>query len=100
MENLTDIQWCALDLLMRSKQKGCPIVSRSELLHSSSVPEGVRIKIVWALLTMPDGLVTHRGYDFEISDKGMRVFNAMFKKPSTMGDVIIALPDNSRGHLQ
>jgi len=100
MENLTDIQWCALDLLMRSKQKGCAIVSRKEMLYSAQIPDGLKVKLTWAMLTMPNNFVTHHGSDFEISAKGERVFNAMFKKPTTMGDVIIALPDRSGDVLQ
>lgn len=100
MTNLSEIQWLALELLMRAKQKGAPVVSRKELLYSANVPDEIKVKLTWAMLKMPDELVIHRGTDFEISAKGELLFNAMFNKPSTVADVIIALPDRSGEALQ
>lgn len=101
MENLSDIQWCALDLLMRAKQKGASRINRHELLYSSPVPDGVKIKLVWALLTMPHQLVKiHGEHDFEITTKGEQLFNMMFNKPTKAADVIIALPDRSSEVVQ
>ena len=102
IQDLTDIQWCALDILLRAKQKGCAIVSRKELLHASALPDAVKVKLVFAMLVMPDGLVNHHGNDFEISPAGESLYMLKHgtKGASRIPDTIISLPDRSHEVLQ
>lgn len=99
---LTDIQWCVLDLLLRAKNKGVPRVNRMELLRSSSVLDGVKVKLVFAALGMCNGdyVELHGQHDFEITAAGEQLFLARFAKPTSVADVVIALPDRSREVLQ
>lgn len=95
MKELQDIDWLVLDLLMRAKLKGVTRLNKTELLYNETIPAGVRIKLAWAAMAMDPSFVTWEGQDFAITERGEKVFNSMFKKPTEMADVIIALPDNS-----
>lgn len=99
MADLSDEQWCVLDLLMRARQKGVERLSRMEMLSSPSLPQGAAIKLTWAALTMPNDLLTWHGqHDFSITDKGAAVFNFRFGKgvnaavPTQVADAVICLP--------
>jgi hypothetical protein len=105
--NLSDEQWCFLDLLMRAKNKGVSRINRHELLRSQALPDMARVKLVFAGLTIPTTLVIMHGqHDFEITDEGVRQYNAKFgtegepAEPTRAADMIIALPDRSREVLQ
>jgi hypothetical protein len=95
MKELSDVDWLVLDLLMRAKQKGINRLSKTELLYNESIPSGVRVKLAWAAMVMDTSLISWHGQDFAITERGEKLFNAMFKKPTTMADVVIALPDRS-----
>ena len=102
---LSDAQWCVLDLLMRARQKGVHSLNRMELLSGTVLPIGASIKLAFAALTMPVGLVTWTGkHDFAITDEGVQVYDLRFGKgsqpatPSKIADEVIALPDLSAQH--
>ena len=102
MSDLSDIEWCVLDLLLRAKRKGVARVNRMEILSSPSIPDGVKIKLVFTALLMANGdfVQMHGKHDFEITEDGERVFLAKFNKPTAVSDVIIALPDRSMKAFQ
>lgn len=102
MAELTDVQWCLLDLLLRSKRKGAPRVNRLELMNADAIPDGVKTKLVFAALTMASGeyVTLHGQHDFEITEAGEHLFTQKFANPTTTADLIIALPDQSREVLQ
>ena len=97
--NLSDEQWCFLDLLMRAKERGIDRLNRMEVLHSPSLPQGAAIKLVWAALTIPKELVTMIGkHDFQITDAGASLYRLMFGQkvtPTQVADHVICLPDLS-----
>ena len=97
--NLTDEQWCFLDLLMRAKQRGIDRLNRMEILHNETLPQGVSLKLTWAALTMPSDLVKTIGqHDFQITDAGASLYRLRFGqdvKPTPMADHVICLPDLS-----
>ena len=65
--NLSDAQWCFLDLLMRAKSTGIDRINRMELLKSSSLPQSAALKLTFAALTIPADLVQMIGqHDFRI----------------------------------
>src|SRR5580700_156674 len=96
--NLSDEQWCILDLLMRARQKGVHRLNRMEVLHNTALPQVASIKLVWAALTMPREVVTWFGqHDFEITEAGVRLFNLRFGNgsnpmPTKVADAVICLP--------
>lgn len=96
--NLSDEQWCLLDLLMRARQKGVQRLSRMELLHNTALPQGASVKLAWAALTMPEEIVTWHGqHDFEITEAGAQLFNLRFGNgsnptPTRVADAVIYLP--------
>lgn len=97
--NLSDAQWCFLDLLMRARQKGIQKLNRLEVLHSPQLPQGAALKLVWAALTIPSDLVTMIGqHDFQITDAGASLYNLRFGKgvqpatPTQIADAVIYLP--------
>lgn len=96
--NLSDEQWCVLDLLMRARQKGVDRLSRREVLASASLPQGVALKLTWAALTMPSELLTWYGqHDFAITDAGAQLYNLRFgngknPEPTRVADAVICLP--------
>lgn len=96
---LSDEQWCFLDLLMRAKESGIDRLSRMEILHNKTLPQGVSLKLTWAALTMPSELVTMIGqHDFQITDAGASLFRLRFGqkvKPTEIADQVICLPDLS-----
>lgn len=99
MSDLSDEQWCLLDLLMRARQKGVQRLSRMELLHNTALPQGASVKLAWAALTMPKELVTWHGqHDFSITEKGAAIYNFKFGKgtdpavPTQVADAVIYLP--------
>ncbi|TAA54608.1 hypothetical protein [Shinella sp. JR1-6] len=102
MANLTDAQWCVLDLLLRAKNKGVSRVNRHELLHAAAIPDAVKLQLVFAALTLASGeyVALHGQHDFEITPAGETLFNAKFGQPSNIADTVIALPDGSREVLQ
>ncbi|KQV83286.1 hypothetical protein [Rhizobium sp. Root1220] len=99
---LNDVEWCVLDLLLRSKRKGVSRVNRMELMRTDAIPDGVKIKLVFTALLMANGPLVrmHGEHDFSITDEGERVFLERFAKPTSVADVIIALPDRSAGAIQ
>lgn len=106
MRELSDAQWCFLDLLIRAKRRGVSRVNRLELL-ASAVPAHVKVQLVFAALTMPGELVIlHGQHDFEITEAGERLFDREFgqagaqAEPTKIADLVIALPDPSTGRLQ
>jgi hypothetical protein len=98
MSEISDEQWCVLDMLMRARQKGVQRLSRMELLHNQTLPQGASIKLVWAALTMPKDIVTWHGqHDFSITDTGAQLYNLRFGDgsnpvPSKIADIVICLP--------
>jgi hypothetical protein len=99
--NLSDEQWCVLDLLMRAKQRGVNRINRHELLGSPSIPDMAKVKLVFAALTMPKEYVQMYGqHDFELTSAGEALHRSLFNKPTPMADSIIALPDRSHEVLQ
>ena len=95
----SDEQWLVLDLLMRARQKGVHRINRKELLYSAAIPQGVAVRLTWAMLSMPSKLVTWHGqHDVEITAEGIRAYNLRFGKksqdatPSRIADTVICLP--------
>ncbi|SRR5258708_24904968 len=96
---LSDEQYLVLDLLMRARQKGVLALNRVEVLESPSLPSGAKIRLVWAALTMPKGLLTWLDHhNFAITDEGVAVYNLRFgtasgaPEPSMIADAVICLP--------
>jgi hypothetical protein len=98
MNDLTDVQWCVMDLLMRARQKGIHRLNRIELLHSKGIPQGASLKLTFAALTMPKEFVTWVGqHDFAITDAGVQFYNLRFgngsnPQPTEVADSVIYLP--------
>ena len=97
MNDLSDAEWCFLDLLVRAKQKGVGRVNRREILHSSALPQAAAMKIVWAGLTLAntDLVDMHGQHDFEITPAGEDAFRLRFGPkvaPTKVADVAICLP--------
>lgn len=96
--NLSDEQWCVLDLLMRARQKGIQRLNRMEVLHNTTLPQGASIKLAWAALTMPKEIVTWPSHhDFAITDAGVDLYNLRFgngsnPQPTKIADAVICLP--------
>lgn len=95
---LSDEQWCVLDLLMRARQKGVTLLNRRELM-SSQLPDMAKVKLVWAALSMPEDLVSWVAqHDFAITEAGATVYNFRFGRgtnaanPTHVADAIICLP--------
>lgn len=95
--DLTDVEWCFLDLLARASEKGMPRVSRKEILYSANLPDRVRVQFVFAALTMSRELIQGHDNDqsFSITDKGIALLKFRFGGPSEIADTIIYLPDRS-----
>jgi hypothetical protein len=99
--NLSDEQWCVLDLLMRARVKGIHRLNRMEVLHNTTLPQGVSLKLTWAALTMPKEIVDWHGqHDFAITEAGVRLFNLRFGNgsnpiPTKIADAVICLPGPS-----
>lgn len=102
MIELSDIEWCLLDLLLRAKRKGVRRVNRLELLKTGALPDKVKLQLVYTAMVMSNGeyVALHGQHDFEITSKGEQIFLARFARPSPAADSIIALPDRSREVLQ
>lgn len=97
---LSDVQWCVLDLLMRAREKGVNRLNRMELLKSSTLPDKVKMQLTFAALVMPKRLVEWFGeHDFRITDEGVQVYNLRFDNsaPTAIADDVILLPDWSEG---
>lgn len=93
--DLSDEQWCVLDLLMRARKQGVKVLNRMEMLSTKALPDGVKMKLTWAALTMPKELVTWVGrHDFSITDAGAQVYNLRFNtpEPTQIADAVIYLP--------
>jgi len=100
---LSDEQWCFLDLLMRARATGIHKISRMEILHSPSLPQGAALKLIFAALTMPADLVAMHGqHDFSITEAGASLYSLRFgndMKPATptqIADAVIYLPGTER----
>lgn len=94
--DLTDAQWCVLDLLLRAKRAGVAFVHRREILFASNLPQMAAMRLTWALLTMPGDLVLVRGeHEFQISPQGEATFEARFGRPTCIAEAVICLPDLS-----
>lgn len=100
--DLTDIQWCFLDLLARAKAKGAPRVNRSELLYTDALPANMRAGLVFAGLTMSRELVAmhNNEREFSITEKGEALIKFRFGKASSIADHVICLPDRSAERIQ
>lgn len=99
MIELSDDQWLVLDLLMRARQSGVPWINRLEMLHNTTLPQGVTIRLAWAALTMPTELVTWSGqHDFTITAQGVAFYNFRFdnREPTEIGGAVICLPGPDR----
>lgn len=102
--NLSDAQWCVLDLLMRSRQKGVHALNRMEMLSSGILPTEAAMKLTWAALVMPSTLVRWTGkHDFAITEEGVSLYNLRFGNgsapvPTQIADAVICLPDQSPRH--
>lgn len=103
--HLSDNQWCLLDLLMRSRERGVHSINRMELLGGQSVlPMAASMKLAWAALSMPLGLVKWTSkHDFSITEEGVTLYNLRFGNganpaPTRIADSVIALPDLSARH--
>lgn len=97
--NLSDEQYLVLDLLMRVRQKGVSHINRLELINSPSLPDVAKIRLTFAALSMPKGLVTWVSqHNFMITDEGVTIYNLRFgngakmPEPSAIADAIICLP--------
>lgn len=90
---LTDEQWCVLDLLMRSRERGVPL-NRLEMLHNRVLPQGATVKLTWALLTLPEAFVVWQdAHNVTLTEAGVAVYNMRFGgAASTVADVVICLP--------
>lgn len=98
--SLSDEQWCVLDLLMRAKERGVERLNRKELLSNAALPDGAKLKLTWAALTIDKDLVVWRGeHDFAITDAGISLYRLRFGQkvvPTRAADSIICLPDLTR----
>lgn len=97
MNELTDAQWCFLDLLMQAKKRGVTRVHRLEILSSQSIPKEAAMKLVWAGLGLAAGefVALHDLHDFEITPAGEQVYQARFgtdAAPTSAADTVIHLP--------
>lgn len=100
MSELSDEQWCVLDLLMRSRKQGVSAINRHELLRNATLPQGVSVKLLWAALTMPADVIkwTASQQDFSITERGAALYNFRFGKgkepatPTQIADAVICLP--------
>lgn len=97
--NLTDEQWCFLDLLMRARAKGMLKLNRLEILGNAVLPVDVVIRLVFAALTMPEELVLiENKHDFSITSAGASLYNLRFSKlreevlADAVADTVICLP--------
>lgn len=102
VHELTDEQWCLLDLLVKARAAGVAKVHRLEILNSSVLPAAVTMKLVWAALTIPAELLKiDDGHEFSITDAGVQVYNLRFgsaaraAKPSEVANAVICLPGPS-----
>lgn len=97
---LTDAHICMLDLLARARERGVAAINRRELLGTSSLPAIGRLRLVFAALTMPNGLVSiANAHDFSITAAGLEVHATLVGTPSQAADHVIALPDRSHERL-
>lgn len=101
--NLTDEQWCFLDMLMRARAKGITKLNRLELLNSTEVPSDVLIKLTFAALTMSAGLTLLEGkHDFSITESGVSLYNLKFGQlreavlADAVANSVICLPGPER----
>lgn len=95
---LTDAQWCFLDLLMRAKQRGIGALNRKEILYNNALPQQVACKLVFGgLLMMAEDIVTEGVQGISITPKGEALYKLKFGGSGTteMADQTILLPDNS-----
>jgi len=96
--NLSDEQWCVLDLLMRARQKGINEISRRELLANTTLPQVATVKLTWAALTMPKDIMQWNGdHHFSITEAGAQLYNLRFgngsnPRPTEIADAVIYLP--------
>lgn len=93
--DLTDAQWCFLDLLMRAKDKGVDRINRQELLRADYLPLHLRMKVVWAGLELASTELVNMPteHDFEITDAGAQLYSLRFDgaAPTTVADLALAL---------
>lgn len=96
--DLTDIQWCVIDLLIMARIRGLAKVSRLEMLGAQSIPLQLRLRLVFAALTMPSHLVTVDGADFCVTDDGISLYRLRFddSAPTRIADVFISMPDTRK----
>lgn len=94
--NISDDQWCLLDLLVSAKRKGVMHLKRAEVLGNEKLPASARVRLVWAALTMPGELIVEEAFGFRVTAEGEQVFNLRFdKKVSGLAETVICLPDHS-----
>lgn len=107
MAELSDAQWCFLDILVRARRRGITRVHRHEILNSA-LPDAAKVQLVFGGLLIANGdlVAMHGAHEFEITEQGLRAYNTRFGKgeaaaqPSHVADLVIALPDRSMERLQ
>lgn len=103
-EELSDEEWCVLDLLMRSKELDVPFLTRQHILSSEALPDGVKVKLTFKLLTLSGSPWVHHekaGDKFSITEAGAQLYTARFGKAcktlhASPALDVICLPDQSQ----
>lgn len=71
ISEISDDQWLVLDLLAAAQRVGHPYVLRQQILQSSKLPAGVRMRLTWAALTIPDDyLRIENEHEFHLTEMG------------------------------
>jgi hypothetical protein len=107
MADLSDSQWCFLDILVRARRRGITRVHRHEILNSG-LPDTAKVQLVFGglLIANSDLVAMHGAHEFEITERGLRAYNTRFGKgeaaarPSHVADLVIPLPDRSMERMQ
>ena len=107
MVELSDAQWCFLDILVRAKRRGITRVHRQEIMNSG-LPDAAKVQMIFGGLLIANGdlVAMHGAHEFEITERGLRAYNTRFGKgeaaaqPSHVADLVIALPDRSKEIMQ
>ena len=101
MDDLTDIEWVALDILMRAKSIKEGYVHRLVLLNNEDLPATVRARLVMTLLLMSNGKFVRcqNKHEFSITDEGVQIYQLKFGTPakpepkgSSIAHAVICLP--------
>lgn len=101
MDDLTDIEWVSLDLLMRAKTIGDGYVHRLVILNNDDLPAAIRARLVIALLLLSNGplVLCRNQHEFSITEAGVQLYQLKFgtpKEPNPKGSkiahAVICLP--------